>query len=142
MKWFTKKMAYWMLIGMCLGAIVFFAAACTEQQLDRADKAADVAAVSVDAAHEVINSPAGLMIPEPVRSMILLVASGFSSLIAFWKTNQSRIRGVVLRSVVQAIDSPGDTKQAVKTNLQAAGIESQGRAIIATMKTATPAAKA
>lgn len=135
-----KKVSFWFLVGIMLGTIVLFAAGCTEQQVKIVDKAAEVGQAVVDSGQAVLDSPGGLMIPEPMRTGAEVVGAGISGLITFWLAKRSKIRGVVLKSVVQAVDKgvdQDDTKSAVKTNLKAAGVEYQGRKIIEQMKKAS-----
>jgi hypothetical protein len=85
-----------------------------------------------------MKSPAGDLIPAPFNGIVRLVIEGLLGLVAVWKAKQAAIRGAVLRSVVQAVDAGGEIKSNVKANLKAAGIESEGRAVIAAYKDPTP----
>lgn len=117
-------------IMLCAGS------GCSDAAFDRIDHAAEVTAQSAAGAGAVMDSPAGALVPQPANGLIRLGIEGLIGLAGLWAGNKARIRGLVLRSVVQAVDAPGDTKEAVKTNLKAAGIEAQGRQIIAGYKEA------
>lgn len=103
---------------------------CSEANFSQVDKAAEIAASAAQGGAAVLDSPAGSLIPAPIAGVARLGIEAVIGLAGLWFANKSRIKGAVLRSVVQAVDSPTDTKQAVKTNLKAANIEAAGRTLI------------
>lgn len=103
---------------------------CDQKDFDQIDQTAQTVDQIADGGKAVLNSPVGVLIPEPYKAAARLGLEAISAIAALWFANKARIRGVVLRSVVQAVDDPGSTKDAVKANLRAANVEAVGREII------------
>ena len=68
-------MKRWMLFTIVVVVIVCGLAACTEDQMQVADKAAGTAADVVQTAEGVVNSPAGFLIPPDIRLVISLAGA-------------------------------------------------------------------
>ena len=120
----------------CLAMLGIALAGCTQEHFDTADQVAEVATDIAQGTEAVLDSPVGAMVPQPANGIIRMAGEAVLGLAGLWFANKARVRGVVLRSVVQAVDSPGDTKNAVRSNLRAAGIEAEGRKMISEYKKA------
>ncbi len=119
-----------MTAAVCFTVLAMCLVGCTEDQLAQVDGLAKVAEDVGNSVDQVLDSPVGSMIPQPINGIVRLAGEAVLALCGLWFANKARVRGVVLRSVVQAVDGSANIKDTVKSNLRAAGVEVEGRKII------------
>jgi len=135
---FKINVAAWLLV-LLVGALAVVVGGCSEQQFDQFAAAADQVGAAAETGSQILATP-GLQ-TVPYVGIAQTVISGILAIFGIWKSNQAKIRGAVLRSVVKAVEvqpqtSAASIKADVKSNLQAAGIEQRGKAEISAAKAA------
>ncbi len=134
--------------SVALLALVTLSGGCTAAQRRSLDDAARDAVDSGKAVKQTMRTPAGEIVPEPVRSSILLGATLVEALgLAWLKTRKGQTQKQLnehrktLRSVVRAIEKAGDVQTAdvkplIRAEMKDAGIYDVGNKIVDELKAA------
>lgn len=107
------------LAGSCLLAVLAVGAGCTEAMRKDLDSAARGAAAGGKAAKDSLKSPAGDLVPEPVRSSLLAGAAGLEALALAWLKARKRQTDKKLTdaklNASEAADSLFDHRETLQT---------------------------
>jgi hypothetical protein len=108
---------------MCIHRFVILAACCcllaiSSAQADTAKTLQDVNAVA-DTVGQVVSSPAGQFLPEPVRTIVLVVTNIIIFGLGLFFKKQSGSRLQALSCVTRAVENSGAAGERVKENVAA-----------------------